>query len=81
LLSLRTMDGMCLTLGLKRSKIHAGKLIRIEYNRCVRTMPLAVLIGMFIVTGIYFLINCAYFMVLDTSQILESDAIANVSHF
>lgn len=44
-----------------------------------RTMPLAVLIGMTIVTLIYLLVNCSYFIVLDGSTFLESNAIARVS--
>ena len=42
-------------------------------------MPIAVLVGMSTVTTIYFLTNCAYFVVLDASKFLESDAIANVT--
>jgi amino acid transporter len=44
---------------------------------CFRTMPVAVLVGMSIVSSIYLLANCAYFTVLDPSQFLESNAIAN----
>jgi len=51
-----------------------------EIHRPKRNMPLALLSGIFIVSCVYFLINIAYFAVLDVETMKSSNAVAAVSY-
>ncbi|KHJ98593.1 hypothetical protein OESDEN_01429 [Oesophagostomum dentatum] len=48
----------------------------IQIKNFKRTVPLAVLFGLFVSAGVYVLANIAYFAVLTPQEILESSAVA-----
>uniref|UniRef100_A0A0K0DQV9 Aa_trans domain-containing protein n=1 Tax=Angiostrongylus cantonensis TaxID=6313 RepID=A0A0K0DQV9_ANGCA len=49
-----------------------------EIDKPKRTMPMAIIIGMLCVALIFIAVNMSYFVVLSTSQILSSEAVAMV---
>ena len=51
----------------------------IHFTPLHRDLPLAVWIGMLLVTAVYVLTNAAYFSVLNLQELLASDAVAVVS--
>lgn len=49
-----------------------------EIDNPRRTLPLAIIIGMSTVLGLYMLMNVAYFAVIDVDAMLHSQAVASV---